>query len=93
MSTWTYDVNWGGSPTLAVLEYSATGAVPVTIVADERIGTGTGFTGDLIGVDPIIDGPITWASCTLYVDGVVAKSDSAVRGDGHDVSCLVRLTR
>lgn len=93
MSTWTYDVNWGGSPTLAVLELSAAGSVPVTIFGGQRIGSGTGWTGDLIGVDPIIDGPITWASCTLYVDGVVAKTDRAVAGDGHDVSCLVRLTR
>ena len=54
-------------------------------------GSGTGWTGDLVGADPVISGLITWASCKLYINGVVAKSDFATAGDGHDVSCLARL--
>lgn len=93
MSNWTYEVNWGGAPTITVIEHASGQTRTRYVSSGEYLGVGTGWTGDLIGADPVIDGAITWATCTLYVDGVAAKSDSAVRGDGHDVSCLVRLTR
>lgn len=96
MSTWTYEVRWGGPagmplPSIAVIEHA--GAQTRTIYAGDGgdPGSGTGWTGDLVGADPVISGLITWASCKLYINGVVAKSDFATAGDGHDVSCLARL--
>ncbi len=93
MSTWTYDVRWGGAPGIVVTEHGSDGPRTVYVANGAALGMGTGWTGELIGADPILEAPATWASCTLYVDGRVAKTSYAVRGDGNDVSCLVRLTR
>lgn len=93
MSTWTYDVQWRGTAGIAVIEYGGGTSRHRYIVNGINPGTGTGWTGDLIGVDPVITPDIESASCTLYVDGQVAKTSSAVQGDGHDVECVVRLTR
>jgi hypothetical protein len=92
MSMWTYDVRWGGAPGISVVEYGSDGPRQTYVVNGANLGMGNGWTGELIGVDPILEGPLTWASCTLYVDGRVAKTSFAARGDGNDVSCLVRLT-
>lgn len=93
LSTWTYDVKWGGAPGISVIEHGYGTTHQSYVVNGASLGSGTGWTGDLIGVDPILEEPLTWASCTLYVDGRVAKTSFATRGDGNDVSCLVRLTR
>ena len=79
-------------PVIPVVVHGTLGTTLQTVAnGDHYDVNGIGFTGDVIGVDPIITGSITWASCTLYVDGQVAASDYATRGDGHDVACLVRL--
>lgn len=91
LHSWTYGVSWGGPPTLLVTEYGG----PDTHVelAVDGWSTGVGFapTGMVIGVDPHIDPVLglgaTWASCTLWVDGVVVANDYAEAGDGSDVIC------
>lgn len=91
-STWTYELQWGGAPGISVIEHAG-GVTRTRYVTGGYTGIGTGWTGEVVGVDPILEEPLTWATCTLYVDGQMAKTSAAVRGDGHDVSCLVRLTR
>lgn len=91
-STWTYELQWGGAPGISVIEHAG-GVTRTRYVVGGYTGIGTGWTGEVVGVDPILEEPLTWATCTLYVDGRMAKTSAAVRGDGHDVSCLVRLTR
>jgi hypothetical protein len=91
MSTWTYDIQWRGTAGIAVIEYGGGTSRHRYITNGVNPGMGTGWTGDLIGVDPVITPDIESASCTLYVDGQVAKTSSAVQGDGHDVECVVRL--
>jgi hypothetical protein len=90
-STWTYELQWGGAPGISVIEHAG-GVTRTRYVTGGYTGIGTGWTGEVVGVDPILEEPLTWATCTLYVDGQMAKTSAAVRGDGHDVSCLVRLT-
>lgn len=93
MSRWSYDVRWGGVYGITVIEHAGGSSQPRYVTGGENLGMGTGWTGDVIGADPVIDPSIGWAECTLYIDGVVAKKDFAASGDGHDVSCLMRLTQ
>lgn len=93
MSRWSYDVRWGGMYGITVIEHAGGHSQPRYVTGGENLGMGTGWTGDVIGADPVIDPSISWAECTLYIDGVMAKRDYASSGDGHDVSCLMRLTR
>lgn len=93
MSRWSYDVRWFGAPGITVIEHAGGQSQPRYVGPGDNLGMGTGWTGEVIGADPIISGSITWAECTLYIDGVLAKQDQASVGDGHDVSCLMRLTR
>lgn len=93
MSRWSYDVRWGGVYGITVIEHAGGSSQPRYVTGGENLGMGTGWTGDVIGADPVIDSSIGWAECTLYIDGVVAKKDYAASGDGHDVSCLMRLTQ
>jgi hypothetical protein len=88
--TWTYTLSWGGPPYLMVDEYGSSGVHRLVGTAGKRVGVGTASSGQVIGVDPDIGATygVTWASCTLYVNDVPVVSDSAVRGDGTDVSCL-----
>ncbi|AEK08279.1 hypothetical protein CONSTELLA_212 [Mycobacterium phage Constella] len=90
VSSWNYTVRWGGAtPTLPVILHGPYGQTFHTVTnGDYYALDGYGFTGDIVGVDPVITGPISWASCTLYVDGVAVATDYATKGDGHDVACL-----
>lgn len=45
--------------------------------------------GNWIGVDPEMSGAET-LSCTVAVNGNIVMDDFAVRGDGHDATCLGR---
>jgi hypothetical protein len=90
-ATWTYTLSWGGPPYLMVDEYgSLEGVHRVAAINGFVTGIGIAPVGTLIGVDPNLAATpgVTWASCTLYVNDVPVVSDSAVRGDGTDVSCL-----
>jgi len=88
--TWTYDVNWGGPAFLVVDEYGGGGVHREVAVHGFFTGIGTARSGELIGVDPDIQASpgVTWASCTLYINGTPVVSDYASRGDGTDVNCL-----
>lgn len=88
---WSYDVSWGGSSALPILERVNDTYYPRAARDGWTTGVGTATPGAIIGVDPVIAGPISWASCTLYVDGVAVVSDYATKGDGHDVACLYRV--
>jgi hypothetical protein len=46
--------------------------------------------GEWIGVDPEM-GSNASIACSVSVDGYGVASDSALAGDGHEASCLVRL--
>lgn len=50
----------------------------------------TAERGEWIGIDPEMDGNSV-IMCTLFVIGRYWLSDYANAGDGHEVSCLVRL--
>lgn len=48
------------------------------------------YVGQDFGMDPIMGGA-DWISCQVYVDTVLAYTDYASAGDGHDVNCWRQL--
>ena len=46
------------------------------------------LSGQYVGADPVISGRVTWAGCSVVVNGVLEHADYADAGDGTDVTCL-----
>lgn len=85
-------VQWGDSPCVQV--YGASQSNPWLIGAPiYQCGGGQAEwveqrqSGQVVGIDPEM-GANSWISCTLWINGAVEWSDSALAGDGNQVSCL-----
>lgn len=52
--------------------------------------TETAFSGDLVGLDPIM-GAQYWIACQVYVNGRQVYADYAENNDGTDVNCMRRV--
>jgi len=89
--SWSYQLYWGGSGVLVFDLYTGTGVYRE--VAVDTILLPSAISGQLIGVDPVLDASpgVLWAACQLFVNGVLMVSDYAYRGDGTDVVCLWRV--
>lgn len=67
-------------------------AVPVNACSNDRMWTSSVLApavGSWVGADPEMSGAETM-SCMVSVSGGNAISSFAVRGDGNEVTCLVR---
>lgn len=84
---------WRGAPCIAV--ESANMYAPTTSVVSTVCGGSWSFSegniwpGDLFGANPIMGGA-SYIECGVFRAGVLVYYDSAVAGDGTEVSCLRR---
>jgi hypothetical protein len=89
--TWTYDLSWGGPPTMLITEYAGWDTHVELAVDGFFSGIGYAPEGQYIGVDPHIDPDlgtgVRWASCELRIEGITVATDYAQAGDGTDVIC------
>jgi hypothetical protein len=82
-------VKWSGTDCITVR--TATGqrdlCDSVQRPASEAVVEHGKAVGDLVGVDPVM-GHAAWISCELYLNGSPYMGDTALAGDGSDVTCL-----
>ena len=80
-------VTWVGGDSWLSVDYPGEGIVLERSPAKSAIDHWIAYPGDRIGADPIM-GDADFISCTLYVDGQYAYSDSAAAGDNTDANCV-----
>lgn len=85
------EVEWAGAACIDMTFNDAASLYTYTKAVCSRNGTyslteSNVWPGDEIGVDPIM-GAAGYIQCRVYINGVLAWSDSAYRGDGSDVNC------
>lgn len=80
-------VSWSGTHCIDLRQ--ATGQIITRCggYAAFQASTGPGMT---IGIDPIM-GNASWIDCTFFLDGELEWTDSAYRGDGTDVNCILDI--
>lgn len=91
------EINWAGPECIAVTSaqrYSPRHAVTDSIcspIGSYVFTESNVWVGDLFGADPIM-GAAGYIQCQVWLNGRLHRSDSAYRGDGTDVSCLMTRT-
>lgn len=90
----TTTVVWTGKPHCITIFVPVGGdqASPINACSNDRMWTSSYMApapGSWIGADPEMSGAET-LSCMVTSQGGKSVSDFGVRGDGHEVSCLVR---
>lgn len=80
-------VTWGGAHCIDMRQ--ATGEI-ITRCGGSASFDGTTGPGRTIGIDPIM-GNADWIDCSFFLDGELEWTDSAYRGDGTDVNCILDI--
>lgn len=88
-------VKWGGSPCIWVMSPTQGNywSTSIDYVCDQNndqqiVFRTTALSGQYVGADPVISGSVTWAGCSVVVNGLLEHADYADAGDGTDVTCL-----